>query len=272
MPSSSAIARIDAPCLMTLHDLMPQWLRSWPPPLPRRGPAPAPTPPPGWPDRPAAPAPVATISRSRAVSSRSPGVRSQFSIRVSASRACVRCRASQFPARLRRGSRSAVGTPCTCRNASRGLASTNAACSALAPCNRSITPLTSCAVNVSRRVRASTASWLPAGNRTNCRASAGPTRPKRRSSFTATLSFSSSASRRHTQLLCWPSKCAASTCVSPSSRTKRLHDPGFLQLPRRTLAAVQPQDRRLRRPFVHLHHPHAQARQPRHLPWPPPSA
>src|SRR6185312_6931432 len=74
---------------------------------------------------------------------------------------------AQLPARLRRGSRSAAGTPCTCRNASRGFASTNADCSGLAPCSRSITPPTSCAVSDSRRVKASTASWLPAGNRTN---------------------------------------------------------------------------------------------------------
>ena len=99
-------------------------------------------------------------------------------------------------------------------------ASTNAACSGLAPCNRSITPLTSGAVNVARRASAKSASWLPAGNRVNCRASDGPTKPKRKSSFTATLNFSNNASRRHTQLLCRPSKCAASTCVMPSSRTR----------------------------------------------------
>jgi hypothetical protein len=36
---------------------------------------------------------------------------SHVSIRVSASRACVKYLASQFPARLNRGSRSAGGTP-----------------------------------------------------------------------------------------------------------------------------------------------------------------
>ena len=91
--------------------------------------------------------------------------------------------------------------PCTCANASRGLARTNAACSALAPTSRSMTPLTSGIVKVARRASANNASWLPTGNRVNCRANDGPTRPKRKSSFTATLSFSNSASRRHTQLL-----------------------------------------------------------------------
>ena len=55
------------------------------------------------------------------------GVRSQLSTRVKASSACARCRASQFPARLKRGSRNAVGMPCTSANASRGFAKTNAA-------------------------------------------------------------------------------------------------------------------------------------------------
>ena len=131
----------------------------------------------------------------------------------------VRCRASQLPARLKRGSRSAVGRPRAWANASRGFSSTKAACSGDAPCNSSMTPLTSWAVSVSRRVSASTACWLPAGNRVSCRANAGPNRPRRRSSFTAALSRSSRASRRQTQLLCWPRRCAASTCVSPSSRT-----------------------------------------------------
>ena len=78
---------------------------------------------------------------------RSPGDRSHCSSRVRTSTACVKCFTSQFPVRLKRGSRSAVGTPFTCRNASRGFASTNAAWSGLAPSNRSITPPTSCAVS-----------------------------------------------------------------------------------------------------------------------------
>jgi len=53
-----------------------------------------------------------TISRSRAVNSRCPGVRNQCSSRTSDSEACVSCRTSQFPARERRGSRNAVGIPC----------------------------------------------------------------------------------------------------------------------------------------------------------------
>ena len=57
-------------------------------------------------------------------------------------------------------------------------------------------------------------------NRVNCRANDGPSRPKRKSSVTATLNFSNNASRRHTQLLCRPNNCAAATCVMPSSRTK----------------------------------------------------
>ena len=116
-----------------------------------------------------------------------------------------------------------------------------------------------------RRVNASTACWLPAGNRVSCRANAGPSRPRRRSSFTSALNFSNSASRRHTQLLCWPRRWRRLHLRQPVVTHQRLHDPRFLQLPRRPLASIQAQDRRLRRPLVHLQHTHAQRRQPGHL-------
>ena len=54
------------------------------------------------------------------------------------------------------------------------------------------------------------AGWLPAGNRTNDRANVADNSPKRRSSLASAVSFSTSASRRQTQLLCRPSSSAAS--------------------------------------------------------------
>ena len=67
---------------------------------------------------------------------------------------------------------------------------------------------------------ASTAGWLPTGNRVNCRASVGGSRPSRSSALASSHRRSSSASRRQTQLLCCPSNSAACTCVRPSSRTR----------------------------------------------------
>jgi hypothetical protein len=44
-----------------------------------------------------------------------------------------------------------------------------------------------------------------------------------------------------------------------------LHDPRFLQLPHRPLAAVETEDRRLRRSLIHVDHAHTQGRPARHL-------
>ncbi len=83
--------------------------------------------------------------------------------------------------------------------------STNAACSTLAPSNNAMTPLfTSCVVNV-LPTRQHPGPALPGCSRATAPTAApraGPTRPKRKSSFTSTLNFSKSARRRHTQLLC----------------------------------------------------------------------
>ena len=106
-----AMARIDAPAWLPLHDLMTQCFVhavSRPGRVPPVGPntnsattlASSPT----------RAASGSRISRSRAFNSRSPGVRSQCSMRVNASSACVKCLANQFPARLKRGSRRAVGS------------------------------------------------------------------------------------------------------------------------------------------------------------------
>ena len=224
----------DMPALMPLHDLMTHRFvhdRS----LPLHGPVPAPAPPPRSPDRRPVPAGAARSPDPAACSSRSFGVRSQFSTRTSASSACVRCLASQFPARLRRGSRNAVGTPCTCANASRGLASTNAACSALAPCSRSITPLTSW-----RRQR-----LTPRQRQHRFLVARGQPRQlprQRRTHQTQTQILF----HRHAQLLQQRQPPAHPTLVLAQQMRRfhlrhavvthqRLHDPRFLQFPRRPL-------------------------------------
>ena len=62
--------------------------------------------------------------------------------------------------------------------------------------------------------------WLPAGNRTSDRAAVLESNPRRRSSRASSVSFSTRASRRQTQLLCRPRSSATSTWVMPSSRTR----------------------------------------------------
>ena len=85
---------------------------------------------------------------------------------------------------------------------------------------RSTMPWTSTAVRCSRRAAATISTWLPAGNRVNCRAIVGDSSPRRRSSRHSSASRSRSASRRQTQLLCRWSNSATWNWDSPSSRTK----------------------------------------------------
>ena len=229
-------------------------------------PVPGPVPRRCSPGPPAAPAAAARSGdRARSAHAR-PGVRSQCSIRPSASRACVRCRASQFPARLRRGSRSAVGRPLRLRQRlTRLLPARTPPAPATPPAttrSRRSLPAPSTPPDVSRpgppagcpRATAPVAAPAPV-----------PTDPDAGPPWPSTLSLLQQGQPTAHPALVLAQQVRRFHLGQAIVSHQRLHDPCFFQLPHRTLISVEPQDRRLRRPLVHVQNTHAQGRPAGHL-------